>query len=98
MNENGMNEWISSAGLSDDIRELAEQMQFTDGHIILQLYFHFVIFCGIVSNNMLFGAKGVIISPAGERAPDVIRPAASLQPGERLGYGPQQGLRFLRVC
>lgn len=47
---------------------------------------------------MLFGAKGVIISPAGERAPDVVRPAASLQPGERLGYGPQQGLRFLRVC
>jgi hypothetical protein len=47
---------------------------------------------------MLFGAKGVIISPAGERASDVVWPAASLQPGERLGYGPQQGLRFLRVC
>jgi len=47
---------------------------------------------------MLFGANGVIISPAGKRAPDVLWPAASLQPGERLGYRPQQGLRFLRVC
>ena len=64
----------------------------------VQLYFHFVLFCGYVSNNMLFGAKGVIISPAGKRAPYVLWPAASLQPGERLGYRPQQGLRFLRVC
>lgn len=64
----------------------------------VQLDFHFVHFCGYGIDNMLFGANGVIISPAGKRAPDVLWPAASLQPGERLGYRPQQGLRFLRVC
>jgi hypothetical protein len=47
---------------------------------------------------MFFDAKMVIISLAGERAPDVLWPAASLQLGQRLGNRPQQGLRFLRVC
>ena len=39
VNENGMNEWISTAGLIDDIRELAEQMHFTDGHIMFSCIF-----------------------------------------------------------
>jgi len=39
--KNGMTVWISTAGLIDDIRELAEQMQFTDGRIMFSCIFIF---------------------------------------------------------
>jgi len=47
---------------------------------------------------LIISAKRPVVSPTGERALDVIWPAASLQLGKRLSHRSQQGLRFLRVC
>lgn len=45
--KNRMNVWISTAVLIDDIIELAEQIQFTDGHIMFSWIFILYISVGM---------------------------------------------------